>query len=170
MLKRILFAALVASLAPAGPVAADDYSQIPAKIRGQIKAKCVARYPDDYMMQDGCIMVQSESYVKVHGGEAPAAALPEMNLDGIPSAFDQAQMNNSAYLSVVKSTCKVDVGTMPDQYRERAIASDRLDAKQVRAFIAQGVKEQQRAAKKDQKGFCAQAKANFQNFVDDLER
>jgi hypothetical protein len=71
---------------------------------------------------------------------------------------------------VAKSVCNLDVGTMPDQYRERAIASDRLNAKQVRAFIAQGVKEQTSAAKKDRKGFCAQAKANLQNFVGDLER
>lgn len=55
-------------------VASDAYSGIPGKVRAQIKAKCVNRYPDDYMMQDGCIMVQSDSYLKVHGDEAAGAS------------------------------------------------------------------------------------------------
>jgi hypothetical protein len=55
---------------------ADDYARIPAQTRAQIKAKCVADYPGDYGMQDGCIIVQSRSDLAVEDYSQPAPPAP----------------------------------------------------------------------------------------------
>lgn len=153
---------LLANIYPSS--AQSDYSGIPSAIRIEIKANCVRQYPTDYVMQHGCIMLQSESYLKVHGPRR------EIDVTGIPSAHDRAQINNSAYLTVAKSVCGVDVGTMPARYRDRAAASDRLNAEHVRDMIAGTIERFQSEAKADKIGFCAQAKTNLPNFVADLER
>ncbi|MDQ6437240.1 hypothetical protein RB623_24580 [Mesorhizobium sp. LHD-90] len=157
---------LITMLAPS-PALADDFNPIPKEIRSQIKAKCVASYPDDYVMQYGCVSMPSKGYLKVHGAET-AKAEPQVAA-GVPSAYDRAQINNSAYLTVVKMTCRVDVDALLRQYWERAIASGRLNERDVRELIAAGIRDQQRAAQVDGRYFCAMAKANLPNFVADLE-
>lgn len=157
----------VALIALHSTATAQDSDRIPADIQAQIKEKCVKRNPDDYMMQDGCIMVQSESYLKVHGGDK----VPSLDLDltGIPSAFDRAQINNTAYLTVAATFCRIDVGTMAGRYRERAIASDRLSTDDVLGQIEATIGEQEAKASRDGKAFCAEARKNLPNFIADLK-
>jgi hypothetical protein len=150
---------------------AEDYENIPKAARSKIKSKCVAQFPDDYFMQEGCINLQSNSYLKVHGAETEVkSVIPEIDVTGIPSSFDSAQMNNSAYLSVAHKTCKIEVGKMPDQYRERAVASDRFNAKEVDEIISGLTKNFTKEAKLNSKAFCVKVKKNFQNFVSDLQK
>jgi hypothetical protein len=146
---------------------AGDYDQIPAEIRKKIKSKCVSSYPDDYSIQRGCISLQSDAYLDVHGGDTPPADT-KIDLTGIPSAVDIAQINNAAYLSVAKAICKIDTGIMVAQYVDRAIASDRLNAGQVEDMVAGQLAERILTARRDKKTFCAEAKRNLPNFVSDL--
>ena len=158
---------LLSSVLATLPAFGDDYSRIPTQIRSQIKAKCVGSYPEDYVMQYGCISMQSKGYLKVHGGDL-AKAEPEI-VTGVPSAYDRAQINIFAYLTVVKMTCRISVDNMLEKYRQRVFASGRLNEKQVREMIAAGIRDQQRAAQVDGRSFCAMAKANLPNFVADLK-
>ena len=167
---KTLFIALSGLLIGTLPSVSEDYQNIPSSVKKEIKSKCVSQFPDDYFMQSGCIKLQSDSYIEVHGNEGGASNdAPEIDLTGIPSAFDKAQMNNAAYLSVVKKVCKIEVGKMPEQYRERAVASDRLNAVDVDSIISSLADDDLKKAKRNSKIFCAEAKRNFKNFDTDLE-
>jgi hypothetical protein len=170
LITRIIPISLSLLITNALPALSEKYENIPALVRSEIKTKCVREYPDDYLMQSGCINLQSEAYIEVHGNkEETKKPKPEVEVDGIPSAFDRAQMNNAAYLSVTKQICKIEVGRMPDQYRERAVASDRLNAAQVDSMIRRIKEDYLKKAKRSPKTFCAEAKRSIHNFVSDLE-
>ena len=163
---RALFLVLSTTLA-VPPASADDFSRIPEDIRSQIKTKCIGNYPDDYVMQYGCISMQSKGYLKVHGNDIPKSELTVAG--GVPSAYDLAQVNNAAYLTVVKMMCRIDVDAMLEKYRQRVFTSARLNEKQVGEMIAAGIGDQQRAALVDGGAFCAVARANLPKFVADLK-
>lgn len=91
------FAALVAiTLGGTASALAADYTNIPAPVRAQIKAKCVATYPDDYGMQNGCIIVQSDSFLAVEGYAPP---LVEAN------GWVRGQITNAAQASAFETLC-----------------------------------------------------------------
>jgi hypothetical protein len=46
-----------------GGSAAADYSSIPAGMKGQIKQKCVERYPDNYLLQSNCVRGELSGYL-----------------------------------------------------------------------------------------------------------
>lgn len=163
-MKKVLALAMIAGAICAGSAYADDYSRIPANIRAQIKQKCVAQHPDDFTMQDGCIMNQSDSYLRVHGSD-----VENLDVRGIPSAVDQAAINNAAYLTVVGKFCKTDTATMVSAYKANALKDGRLSAKQRDGMIAEGIKTSTRDAKKNTKAFCAQFASNRENFEYDLK-
>ena len=97
-MKSALLAAALLTIATL-PARAEDYSQIPTHIRTDIKAKCVAQYPDDYGMQHGCILVQSDSYMAVRGYAAEPEPMVEAN------GWVRGQITNAAQASAFETLC-----------------------------------------------------------------
>lgn len=157
-MKTALISAMLCLLVmPAS--AADDYSAIPSGIRAKIKSKCVNRYPDDYSMQDGCIMVQSDSYLKVHGGESP----PE------PTGADLVSIRNVAYLQAARKLCGLEVLKLAEGYEKRALAIPGMDMVTIFRAIREQSKFEEAEGRKHRKVFCAEASKNLSNFAADLK-
>jgi hypothetical protein len=63
VIGTLIIAAAIGGLAVATPAIAEDYSNIPAGVKGQIKAKCIGRYPDDYLLQSNCVRGELSGYL-----------------------------------------------------------------------------------------------------------
>lgn len=162
VLAAVAIAAAFAMPAQAGT--GDDYSRIPAEIRAGIKAKCVAENPGDYFLQNGCINLESQSWLKVQD-YAPA---PQPR---IITTADGTDFRNHAYLKVAAQKCALKVDNLVHDYkvRGRMMNGDLSDAT-IDTYIAGYLRQFQDEARKDRKAFCAQAKKNLPNFVDDISR
>ncbi len=71
-------AAIISSVAYAAPANADDHSSIPAGVKGQIKAKCIGRYPDNYLMQSDCVRGEFQAYLEMQLMVGSATTTKEM--------------------------------------------------------------------------------------------
>jgi hypothetical protein len=159
-LKKLLIAAAIA----AAFVVPAQASNIPAGIRDQIKAQCIADYPTNYVLQDACIEVQSKAYVKVHGHASTPREVPLTTADG-------ADFRNSAYLSVAAKKCALKVGVMVDDYKVRGrMMNGHVSDSTINEYFASYVKQYTAEVRKDRKEFCATAQSNLHNFVADISQ
>ena len=139
---RYLALALAATTLSAGPaLAGRDYSTIPAAVRDQIKAKCMADHPGDYTSQNGCIIIASESYLDVRGyaAEPPSAlsradAEMEMEVAGLYQVLHEICGEQR---SPAKSVAEMKAGALAALKRDgekifaNAVRASRANAKRL---------------------------------------
>ena len=159
-MKKLL---AVAAIAAAFILPAEAGNNIPAEIQTSIKTNCIRKWPDNYVMQDGCIEVQSKAYLKVHGTSAPR----EVSL----TTADGVDFRNSAYLSVAAKKCAIKVGVMVEDYKVRGrMMNGHVSDSTINEYLASYVKQYTAEVRKNRKAFCATAQSNLHNFVADISQ
>jgi hypothetical protein len=100
VIETLAFAAIIGGLGFAAPANAEYYRGIPAGVKGQIRSKCIERYPDDYSLQSTCVRGEFSGYLDMQ-------LLGAANTTQTPAPIPEAPANNgpTATRSVYYRNC-----------------------------------------------------------------